>query len=124
MTRYTLLFHNEDYVQADLDGAQREAIFREFVVWIDGLAERGVYAGSDALAQHEAARTVRKRGETVAIDGPFAETHEAINGFVNVFAASLDEALQLAAGCPGLAHGMAVEVRELMEIAKPVNRVG
>ena len=119
MPRITLIFHNEAYSSERLAADANRQLFEEFVTWIDSLEARGLYDGSDALAPNSTANTVRRRGEAVAIDGPFAETHEAINGFVTVLVADRAAALALAAECPGLKYGMAVEVRELLDVIKP-----
>jgi hypothetical protein len=38
-----------------------------------------------------------------------------LTGYIVVAADGLDEAARLAAGCPGLAHGVSVEVAEVVE---------
>jgi hypothetical protein len=68
------------------------------------------------LAPPEAARTVRvKDGRTLATDGPFAETKEAVNGYLFFEAESLDAAIELAALIPAASMGGAVEVRPIVE---------
>jgi hypothetical protein len=47
----------------------------------------------------------------VVIDGPFAESKEAVAGFFVIQAGSLEEAVEVAKGCPGLEVGQTVEVR-------------
>jgi hypothetical protein len=47
-------------------------------------------------------------------DGPFAETKEALGGFYLIEAPDLDEALELAAACPGALYG-SIEVRPIWE---------
>ena len=79
------------------------------------LRERGAYAGGEALQPVTTATTVRVRdGETFTTDGPFAETKEALGGFYLIDAADLDEALALAAACPGARYG-SIEVRPIVE---------
>ena len=119
MPRYLLLFHDDRCDITTLTQKQRDTLFGEFVDWADSLAQRGHYAGSDALKPNAEAKTVRKRGETLVLEGPFAETHEAVNGYIAVEAADLDQAVTLAGECPSLAFGWAVEVRELVEVEKP-----
>ncbi len=51
-----------------------------------------------------------ENGRTV-VDGPFAESKEAIGGYFMVQADTLEEAVAIARECPGLAHGIKVEVR-------------
>ncbi|MDB3906757.1 YciI family protein [Crocinitomicaceae bacterium] len=47
-------------------------------------------------------------------DGPYAEVKEIIGGFIVVTAENIDEATELAKGCPGLSNGGKVEVRDIM----------
>ncbi len=114
-----LLFHDDACETGALGDEVRKTLFAEYVAWAESLAARGSYVGSEALMANASARTVRKRGETLAVDGPFVESHEAVNGYVTVRAADLDEAISLASECPSLPLGWAVEVRELLEIPKP-----
>ena len=68
----------------------------------------------NALQPTTTAKTVRVRnGETVATDGPFAETKEQLGGYYLVEANSPDEAASLAAQIPGARYG-SVEVRPIM----------
>jgi hypothetical protein len=47
-------------------------------------------------------------------DGPFVEVKELVGGYMIVSAASLDEAIEVARGCPGLVSpGSGVEVIEI-----------
>jgi hypothetical protein len=47
--------------------------------------------------------------------GSAGDGRSALSGYTVVKAASLDAAEQLAAGCPGLAHGATVEVGEAID---------
>jgi hypothetical protein len=81
------------------------------------LRDRGAFLGGEALQPNPTATTVRvEDGETVVTDGPFIEAKEALGGFYIVEARDLDEALELAAACPGAKWG-AVEVRPVMDFA-------
>jgi hypothetical protein len=44
------------------------------------------------------------------------EAKEMVGGYLIVKANSLDEAMQIAKGCPNLLYGGKVEVREVMQI--------
>jgi hypothetical protein len=92
-------------------------------------AEKGaVYAGYQAVNETpgvspgprmqppESATTVRVRdGQTLTTDGPFAETKEAIGGYLTFEAQDLDAAIELAALIPAARMGGAVEVRPFVE---------
>jgi hypothetical protein len=56
-----------------------------------------------------------KEGRVVK-DGPFAEAKEAVAGYVMVKAGSLDQAVEIARGCPGLRVGTTVEVRPIADM--------
>jgi hypothetical protein len=64
----------------------------------------------------ETATTVRVQGgETLITDGPFAETKDAIGGYLVFEADDLDAAIELASRIPAASQGGAIEVRPLVE---------
>ena len=64
----------------------------------------------------EAATTVRvEDGRALTTDGPFAETKEALGGYLFLEADDLDAAIELAARIPAARMGGAIEVRPLVE---------
>ena len=52
-------------------------------------------------------------GRNAVVDGPFAESKEAIAGFFIIQAESLEAAVESAKECPGLDYGQTVEVRPI-----------
>ena len=98
------------------DPAVWAQVMGDYTAYTQMLRDRGAYLGGEALQPVTTATTVRvKDGETITTDGPFMEAKEAIGGFYLVEARDLDEALELAAACPGARFG-AIEVRPIMEI--------
>ena len=64
----------------------------------------------------ETATTVRLQdGRTLTTDGPYAETKEALGGYLFFEADDLSAAIELAAKVPAARMGGAVEVREVVE---------
>jgi hypothetical protein len=55
-------------------------------------------------------RVVRGKDKVVT-DGPYVEAKDIVLGFIVIAAASLDEAVRLASGCPIVEGGGSVEVR-------------
>lgn len=49
----------------------------------------------------------------VIADGPYTEIKESIGGYSIIKADDIDEAAEIAKGCPGLSMGGSVEVREI-----------
>ena len=68
---------------------------------------RGAAAGADG--DHRA----RRNGDTLTIDGPFAETKEVLGGFYLIDVPDLDAALDWAGRMPNIGYG-SVEVRPVM----------
>jgi len=90
-----------------------QAVTQQWMDWIGGiaaqnkLAERGNRLFPDG-------RVLRPGG--VISDGPYTEIKEFISGYSIIKAASMDEATKLAEGCPGLALGGNVEIREVNQL--------
>jgi hypothetical protein len=112
--RYALLIYTteateqppQDVIDAETAG---------YNTFTDHVKNRGAYEAGEALDSTATATTVRVRdGKTLATDGPFAETKEALGGFYIVKAADLDEAIAFAAMIPGAHHG-SIEVRPIYE---------
>ncbi len=62
------------------------------------------------------ATTVRVQdGETLATDGPFVETKEAVGGYLLFEAEDLDAAIELASRIAAARQGGAIEVRPVVE---------
>ena len=109
---YLLLFRGREWYN-DLSPEQLQQAMDQFKAWFARLTEEGKLKGAQPLVR-EGKLVSGKNGRVVA-DGPFAESKEAIGGYFLVTVNSLDEAVAIAKGCPGLEHGMAVEVRPVAE---------
>jgi hypothetical protein len=96
-----------------------EQVMQAYNAYTQMLKDRGAYLGGEALQPNPTATTVRVQdGKPIVTDGPFVEAKEALGGFYLVEARDLDEALELAAACPGAQFG-AIEVRPIMEFDEP-----
>lgn len=99
--------HLEAWNNSSADDKQREVATVE--AWFAKHGAAGRIVGGEELGWPQQARTVRKRGIS---DGPFVETKELLGGFIVVEVGSEAEALEMAAGWPGLSwDDDAVEVR-------------
>ena len=111
--RYLLLIYNTESPSTEPQASpETTAAYNAFT---RDIQEGGILEAGEALHPTSAATTVRVRdGETIATDGPFAETKEALGGFYLVKARDLDEAIELAARIPGARDG-SIEVRPIWE---------
>jgi hypothetical protein len=83
--------------------------------WTNGLLKAGRHAGGQPLAHPPTGLTLRGRERTVT-DGPYAEAKDLVSGTVIVEASSLEEAAELARGCPIFELDGSVEVRPVLQV--------
>ncbi|HLM84870.1 MAG TPA: YciI family protein [Solirubrobacteraceae bacterium] len=91
---------------------ERSAISAEYAA----INETPGILGGAQLQPPTSATTVRVHdGSTLATDGPFIETKEALGGYWLIEVEDLDAAIELAARVPAARLGGAVEVRPVVE---------
>jgi hypothetical protein len=84
----------------------------KIMAWFEGLKEAGkVKAGQPLGAE---GRIISGKGDGVIADGPFAESKEAIAGYLMLLADDLEEAVEIAKSVPTLKYGITVEVRPIL----------
>lgn len=82
--------------------------------YIGAVAGAGVMVSGNGLLPPRTATTVRVTGGKRQVqDGPYADTHEHVGGYLIVEVASLEEALEWAARAPCASAG-SVEVRPVL----------
>jgi hypothetical protein len=114
--RYALLIYTAEQTETPPAEAM-QAEMDAYNAFGAHIRERGAYEAGEALDSTSTATTVRVRnGKTLATDGPYAETKEALGGFYIVEAADLDAAIAYAAMVPGAKHG-AIEVRPIFDFS-------
>jgi hypothetical protein len=112
--RYALLIYTAEPTE-DVPDEVMAGELAEYGAFSTYVQERGAFKAGDALQSTATATTVRVvDGQTVATDGPFAETKEALGGFYILEAADLDEAIDYASRIPGAKHG-SIEIRPILE---------
>ena len=108
--QYLLLFRDNGWY-THLSIEELEAVMGRFRTWFENLSAKGIVRGGQALGRE--GRVISGKGERSVSDGPFAETKEAIGGYLLLTADSLEEATAIAKGMPGLDYGTRVEVRPI-----------
>jgi len=111
--QYMLLFRGNDW-QKGLSPEEMQTIASQWMAWFERLTAQGkVKAG--APLEHQGKTVSGKNGRVVS-DGPFAESKEAVGGYFLLQVNTMDEAVAIAQQCPGLPHGIHVEVRPVAEV--------
>jgi hypothetical protein len=108
------------YNETDADFAQRDdtdaapAYWAAWNAYIGAMAQAGVMVHGAGLHPPHTATTVRRRDGTRQVhDGPYADTHEHLAGFVIVEVPGLEDALEWADRAPSSASG-STEVRPVL----------
>jgi hypothetical protein len=108
---YLLLFRNNAWYR-DLSPEEIQRVMSDWMKWFDTVVAEGRCLGGQSL-EHDG-RVVR--GEALQVtDGPYAEAKESVAGYFMLRVSGIDEATEIAKGCPGLPYGATVEIRKLME---------
>jgi hypothetical protein len=110
MNEYMLIFRHEDGSKI-ASPEQMQIWMKQTMDWIGGIAAQNKYVGGNGLPMGTA-KVVGHKG--IVTNGPFGDIKETIGGYITVRAASIDEAVGFAKGCPVLqGEGNTVEVRLL-----------
>lgn len=110
---YMLLFR-EGEAQKDLSPEQLQEFMNQWMGWFEDLSAQGKFKAGHPLKA--GGKTVSGIDSPNVVDGPFAESREAIGGFFLLDVESMDEAVAIAKDCPNLPYGGSVEVREVADV--------
>ncbi len=111
MNEFTLIFRNDQNPDVKFSPEQMQGVLQQWRDWMGGIAAQNKLANPGNRLGWDA-KTVRPNN--VVTDGPYAEIKEMISGFIVVKADTLDEATEIAKGCPVLKMNGSVEVRSII----------
>ncbi|NOS68461.1 MAG: hypothetical protein HOP33_00835 [Verrucomicrobia bacterium] len=109
---YLLLSRTDEWYQ-QLSHAELQKLIADNKAWVGRLMAEGKARPGVALAREGA--TVFAYNKRVILDGPYAESKEAICGTLVLDVATLDEAIAIAKACPSLRHNSALEIRPISD---------
>jgi hypothetical protein len=115
MDKFMLIFHSpfsqeQNFMDQSPEAMQAE--MEKWNKWIGGIAAQGKLLGTEALMP--TGKLMTKGGQLVT-DGPYTEGKEIIGGYMLLNVASIEEATELAHGCPLFeSEGSSVEVRPIV----------
>jgi hypothetical protein len=110
MKEFIMVFRNAPMGDFKPTPEQVQAVEKQWGDWFAGIAAQGKYGGGNRPGPE--GKTV-KPGNVVT-DGPYAEVKEILMGVCIVKAESIEEAVEIAKGCPILQVGGNVELRDLI----------
>ena len=112
MNEFMMIFRHVPNPEYQPSQDELQATIKKWQDWIGGIAAQGKFSSTNQLGYE--GKTVKPGG--VVTDGPYAELKEIVGGYLIVKAESLDDAIEMAGGCPILEVGGHVEVRNIMDI--------
>ena len=107
---YLLLSRTNEWYR-ELPPAELQEVMAANKDWVGKLFAAGKARPGVALAREGA--TVFAKNKRVVLDGPYAESKEAICGTLILDVATLDEAIAIAKACPSLRDDSALEIRPI-----------
>jgi hypothetical protein len=116
MSEFVYLFRATAEAQRAAMGSPEAAqkSLQSWLAWIRDLETKGKLK-SPGQPLDVAGKVVRGKDKVVT-DGPYAEAKDLVLGFIIVEARDMDEAVELAGGCPMVLGGGAVEIRPIRKI--------
>jgi hypothetical protein len=113
MSKFIYVFRGGAFIAKGLSAGAMQEHLKLWGAWMGELAEQG-HQPAGAAVQHEG-RTIRGKTKVVT-DGPYAELKDLVTGSLAIEAGSLDEAANLALGCPIYIYDGSVEVRPVAHV--------
>jgi hypothetical protein len=112
MKEFLLIFRRDFVTKEEQPSPEQiQKMMKPWQDWMGSLAAQNKLASSGNRLASDG-RVVKS--DKIVTDGPYVEIKEAIGGYIVVKANDLDEAAELAKGCPVLNIGGNVEVRGLV----------
>jgi hypothetical protein len=111
MKEFLLVFRREPSYDLQLSPEQMQQSTKPWQDWMGSIAAQNKLV-SRGNRLDSAGNVVK--ANNVVTNGPYVETKEAIGGYTIVKARDINEASELAKGCPILAQGGSVEVRPIV----------
>jgi hypothetical protein len=110
MKDFLMVFRNDAASIPTGTPEQLQAMTQKWIDWIGGIAAQNKLTDRGNRLKHDG-KVVGPN--SVITDGPYTEIKELILGYSIIKAISIDEATEIAKGCPIYAQGGNVEVREI-----------
>ncbi|WP_106792572.1 YciI family protein [Aquimarina sp. Aq78] len=110
MKEFMFLFRGDDKVWDSKSPEEQQMHMQEWQQWIGEMAQQEKFIGGERLYSH--GNTIHPGGTKVT-DRPLTEGKELVGGYLIIKADKIEDATEMAKGCPGLQWNSYVEVREV-----------
>jgi hypothetical protein len=112
MSKFIYLFRSNPTAYQSMSPEQMQQNLKKWMDWKDTLEKNGhIHMLGERL--DGTGKVVKGKAKTV-IDGPYVEVKDFVQGYLLVEAKDLDQAVELAKGCPVLNLDGTVEIRPFL----------
>ena len=112
MAQFMYLIRNEGADFSKYSATDFQELNKKYQAWTEKIKTEGRFLAGEKLTK-DLGKSLRIKQREIVVDGPYAESKEAIAGFYLIEADNLSEALEFGKGCPALSYGGSLEVREI-----------
>jgi hypothetical protein len=98
----------------DMSPTEYGEVVQNYLSWVESLRSSGHYKAGEPLEAE--GKLLSGRQGSLITDGPFAESKETVGGYFMITARDLDQAADIARGCPIFDNNGTVEVRQIAQI--------
>src|SRR3984893_16531892 len=95
----------------DMSPTDYGQVVQKYMTWVEALRNSGHYKAGEPLEEDGKVLSGKQGG--LITDGPFAESKETVGGYFMITARDLDEAAEIARGCPIFDNNGTVEIRQI-----------
>ncbi len=112
MKEYLMLISENLENYSTMTPEAMQADIEQHVKWVEELVSKGHFKSGNPLMPNG---KYISTAAGVVTDGPYTEVKEGISGYYFLLAESLEQAAEIARGCPSLQNGGTLEVREVIQ---------
>lgn len=109
MEKFLYVFRSNPSAYRSMSPEQMQQIVQKWTDWKENLEKNG-HVHQLGERMDTSGKVVRGKAKTIT-DGPYVEVKDFINGYMVAKAKDMDQALELAKGCPILEYDGTVEIR-------------
>ncbi len=115
MAQFMYLIRSEGADFSKYSANDFQELLKEYQAWTQKIKTEGRFLAGEKLT-NDLGKSLRTKQREIVVDGPYADSKDAIGGFYIIEAKNLNEALEIGKGCPALSYGGSLEVREIEQM--------
>jgi hypothetical protein len=112
MAQFIFLIRSEGADFSKYSAGDFQELLKKYQAWTQKLKTEGRFLAGEKLS-NDRGKSLKAKAGKIIVDGPYADSKEAIGGFYIIEASDINEAVEIGKGCPSLTYGGSVEIREV-----------